>query len=70
MSFWAGFACGVAAVYGLSLLAFVLLFRPRRQPCQQARMRQVVEERACPEYPTVRFTHVTGIGEYVRGSDG
>lgn len=66
MSFWAGFACGVVAVYGLSLLAFVLLFRPRRQPHEQ----QIITERACPEYPTVRFTHVTGIGEYVRGSDG
>ena len=64
--FWAGFACGIAATYALSLLVVALLVRPRprRHAPEDEQPPQL-----CPEYPTVRFTHVSGIGAYVRGRD-
>lgn len=79
MSFWAGVACGVAAVYAVSIGALIVVialmrrYRRHIEHLQRAMRRseqRVIREDVFPEYPTVKFTHVTGIGAYVRGRDG
>jgi hypothetical protein len=68
MSFWAGFACGIAATYSLALLVIALL-AVRRRP-------RVLEPAPPPPQPdaslspTVCFTHESTIAPYVRGGDG
>ena len=64
MSFLAGFATGIIATYVLSIAALLYFLRHERKPQGDE---VVIEERVCPEYPTVKFTHVTSIGSYVRG---
>ena len=81
MGFWTGFFAGVAATYALSIsvvIAIVVRERlaERRAAAHAARLTLILgydpvsEEPSSPEYPTVRFTHVTGIGTHVRGGDG
>ena len=76
MSFWAGFACGIAATYALALavLAYIMVKQDRAERAHE----ECLYHAACaasapwtssPEYPTVSFTCLTNIGEYVQGSD-
>lgn len=70
MSFITGFITGVVASWALSigaLIAFVL--RDRRNARPSSSHEEHAGDYSCPEYPSVPFTHITGIGEYVRGSD-
>lgn len=77
MNFWSGFFFGIAAVYGISvgaLIVVVLIERRAKRRIERLlaplhKEPEVIREDVCPEYPTVRFTHVTDIGDYVRGRD-
>lgn len=69
MSFWTGFFVGIAATYAFSIavLAAIFLLCRRRVIHFPPEPR---ERSFCPEYPDISFTHLSGIGDRVRGSDG
>jgi hypothetical protein len=81
MSFWAGFAAGIAATYGFSIgvvIGLVLIQRraERRAASHAEHLCHILGydpasgESWSPEYPTVRFTHLSSVGPRVRGGDG
>jgi hypothetical protein len=79
MSFWAGFFAGVIATCVFSIAVSIAVLWPHRRAAEcraaarerfNARSREMEAERSCPEYPTVQFTHVTSIGNHVRGGNG
>ena len=76
MNFWIGFACGIAASWALSLVALAVITAPHRR-----RREKVLSDLATtppvpdpapvahPDLPVARFTHLTGLGEQVKGRD-
>lgn len=79
MSFWAGFLIGFFAAYVLSIGVMVCiavsqhLAKRRERREQEFIDRKLLRFRELPSPPdpdqTVHFTHLTGLGGYVRGSD-
>jgi hypothetical protein len=78
MSFWIGFACGIAAAWALSLVFLVVITAPDRRRRQRALDELLPPDStvqpdpapvAHPDLPGARFTHLTGLGEQVKGRD-
>lgn len=82
MSFWAGFLIGFFAAYVLSIGVMVCIavsqHLAKRRERRARRDREFVDreflqfqELPSPPDPdqTVHFTHLTGLGNYVRGRD-
>lgn len=76
MSFWIGFACGIAASWALSLLALIAITAPQRRRRQRALSDLTTPPPASdpapiahPDLPGAHFTHLTGLGEQVKGRD-
>jgi hypothetical protein len=68
VNFWAGFFAGIVAAYAVSITAAVAICWPRNHATHPPVTTE--DEPLSAEYPTIHFTHLTGLGSSVRGGDG